>query len=48
MDDVKELLEQWKEDGFTNPDSLEKAYEAINLLVQKVETLQQQVDDLSA
>lgn len=47
MDEIKELLEQWKEDGLTNPDSLEKAHEAIVLLVAKVEQLEAQVQALS-
>jgi hypothetical protein len=46
MDEIKELLEQWKEDGFANPDSLGKAYEAILLLVDKVEALEAQVQAL--
>lgn len=48
MEEIKQLLVEWEEDGFINPDSLAKACEAINLLVLKVEALQQQVDDLSA
>jgi hypothetical protein len=47
MDEIKELLEQWKQDGFPNPDSLEKAYEAISLLVNRVEQLEAQVQTLS-
>ncbi len=47
MNEIKELLEQWKEDGFPNPDSLGKAYEAISLLVDKVEQLEAQVQTLS-
>jgi hypothetical protein len=47
MDEIKELLEQWKEDGLVNPDSLEKAYEAISLLVNRVEQLEAQVQTLS-
>ena len=47
MDEIRELLEQWKEDGLTNPDSLEKAHEAIVLLVTKVEQLEAQVQAIS-
>jgi hypothetical protein len=47
MDEIKELLEQWKEDGLTNPDSLEKAHKAIVSLVAKVEQLEAQVQALS-
>jgi len=39
MDQVKELLEQWKADGFVNPDALESAYHAIILLVDHIELL---------
>lgn len=48
MEEIKQLLTEWEEDGYINPGALEKACEAIKLLVIKVETLQQQVDDLSA
>jgi hypothetical protein len=48
MDEIKELLEQWKEDGLVNPDSLEKAYDAITSLVAKVEELENQIKDLSS
>ena len=47
MNEIKELLEQWKEDGLVNPDSLEKAYEAVLLLVTKVEQLEAQVQSLT-
>lgn len=39
MNEIKELLESWKEDGFSNPGALEKAYEAILLLIEEVENL---------
>ena len=39
MNEIKELLEQWKEEGLVNPDSLEKAYQAILLLIEEVEKL---------
>lgn len=48
MEEIKQLLASWEEEGYINQESLAKACEAINLLVQKVEALQQQVDDLSA
>jgi hypothetical protein len=40
MNEIKELLEQCKQDGITNPDSLEKLHQAIVLLISKVEDLQ--------
>lgn len=39
MNEIKELLEQWKEEGLVNPDALEKAYQAILLLIEEVEKL---------
>jgi hypothetical protein len=47
MDEVKVLLDAWKEDGLVNPGSLESAYNAIVLLVAKVEELEAQVQALS-
>jgi hypothetical protein len=47
MDNVKVLLEQWKEDGLANPDALLVAYDAIVLLIAKVEELEAQVQALS-
>ncbi len=40
MNEIKELLEQWKEDGITNPDSLDKLYQALILLIDRVEDLE--------
>lgn len=47
MDEIKQLIEQWKEDGLVNPGSLESAYDAIVLLVAKIEELENQIKDLS-
>ena len=47
MDEIKELVEAWKEDGLVNPGSLEIAYNAIVLLVAKVEELEAQIQNLS-
>lgn len=47
MNEIKELVEAWKEDGFVNPGALESAYNAIVLLVAKVEELEAQVQALS-
>jgi len=41
MDEIKQLIEQWKEEGISNPDALEKAYQAILLLIDEVENLKQ-------
>jgi hypothetical protein len=40
MNEIKELVEQWKEDGITNPDSLDKLYQALILLIARVEDLE--------
>lgn len=40
MDEIKKLLEAWKEDGYSNPDSLDKLYQALILLIVKVEDLE--------
>jgi hypothetical protein len=44
MDEIKELVEAWKEDGLVNPGSLELAYNAIVLLVAKVEELESKLN----
>ena len=46
MDEIKVLLEAWKQDGFVNPAALEQAHDAILLLIQKVEELEQQINNL--
>ena len=48
MDEIKELLESWSNDGYINPGSLEAAHAAIVLLVAKVEELENQIKDLSS
>jgi len=47
MDEIKELLESWSNDGYINPGALECAHDAIVLLVAKVEELEAQVQALS-
>jgi hypothetical protein len=39
MDEIKRLINEWKDEGIVNPGSLEKAYEAILLLIEEVENL---------
>lgn len=48
MEEIKQLLAAWEEDGYINPEALAQACAAIKLLVAEVELLQQQVNDLSA
>jgi hypothetical protein len=40
MNEIKDLVEAWKNDGISNPDSLDKLYQAILLLIDKVEELE--------
>lgn len=44
MNEIKELLDSWKQDGLVNPDALEKAYDAIVALVAKVEELEAKIN----
>jgi DNA-binding transcriptional MerR regulator len=46
MNEIKDLLDDWKNDGLSNPGALEKAYDAIALLVSKVEELEQRIEAL--
>ena len=48
MDEIRNLLEAWKQDGLSNPGALEQAHDAIILLVAKVEELENQIKDLSS
>ena len=40
MNEIKDLIDAWKNDGYANPDSLDKLYQAILLLIDKVEDLE--------
>lgn len=48
MDEIKELLVQWESGSYINPDALEAAYKAVVLLVAKVETLEQIINDTTS
>jgi len=48
MDEIKNLLDQWGQEGLVNPDALEKASDAILLLVNKIEELEQRIANLEA
>lgn len=43
MDEIKELLAEWKNDSFINPNALEAAQKAVFLLVQRVEELESRI-----
>lgn len=47
MDDIRQHLQNWKEDGIVNPSALEAGHGAILLLLAKVEKLEKQVEALS-
>ena len=47
MDEIKELLSAWANDGYLNPGALYSAHQAIVLLVARVEDLEAQVATLS-
>lgn len=47
MDEIKELMDKWKNGDYINPDALESAHQAISILVQKIESLEAQIKNLS-
>jgi len=47
MDDIKLLLDNCGQDGFVSPEDLKALYDAVVLLVAKVEELEVQVQALS-
>jgi hypothetical protein len=46
MDEIKNLLNQWKNDGLSNPGALEAACNAIELLVTRIENLENKLANL--
>jgi hypothetical protein len=46
MDDIRQHLQNWKEDGIANPQALEAGHGAILLLLAKVEKLENQIKAL--
>lgn len=48
MNEIDVLLDKWREGGYINPDALESAYNAMIVLVAKVESLEQQVATLQS
>jgi hypothetical protein len=46
MDEIKNLLNQWKNDGLSNPGALKSACDAIELLVARIEILENKVTNL--
>lgn len=48
MDEIKIELDNWKDGDYINPDALLSAYNAVALLLEKVELLETELADLKA
>ena len=48
MDEINKFLAEWKQANYINPDGLESAYNAMIVLVAKVESLEKQVAELQS
>jgi hypothetical protein len=48
MDEIRNLLDEWKNDGLSNPGALKSACDAIELLVARVETLEETINTLTS
>jgi hypothetical protein len=48
MNELNNFLAEWKQGDYINPDGLEAAYNAMIVLVAKVESLEQQVATLQS
>ncbi len=48
MDEVKELMKAWQDGGYVNPDGLSAAFNAISILVEKVELQEKQIAELQS
>jgi DNA-binding transcriptional MerR regulator len=48
MDEIRELLKNWEDNNFVNPDALKAAHQAITILLEKVELLEKQIADLQS
>lgn len=46
MDEIRELLKNWEDNNFVNPDALKAAHQAITILLEKVELLESELADL--
>lgn len=47
MDEIKNHLDNWKDGDYINPDALQSAYEAIKLLVARIEALEETINTLT-
>jgi hypothetical protein len=48
MNEINNFLAEWKQGDYINPDALESAYNAMIVLVAKVESLETQVAELQS
>lgn len=48
MNEIIEMMDSWKEGDYINPDALKAAYEAVKLLVAKVEALEETINTLTS
>lgn len=46
MNEIKELLQAWKDGEYINPDAIKAAYDLTVLLVDKVEALETEITQL--
>jgi hypothetical protein len=46
MNEIELLMETWKRGEYNNPDALEAAFEAVKLLIQRIEILEAEVQAL--
>lgn len=46
MNEIKELMDAWKSGDYINPDAILSAYQAIELLIAKVEELENKIQIL--
>jgi hypothetical protein len=47
MDEIKQLLQDWADGQYVNPDALQSAHQAVVLLVERLELLEAQVSNLT-
>ena len=47
MDEIKQLMDTWKNGDYINPDALESAHQAISLLIEKIESLETEIKNIS-
>lgn len=48
MDEIRQLLKDWEENNYINPDGLIAAHQAVTILLEKIELLESELADLKA